>query len=168
MFYVTVFSQIASYLRPRDLLNLSRSSKHVRAVFLHRSSLAVWKRVLRKAGLPECPDDLVEPQYTSLVFDTNICMVILDARISCLWAQFLFIHRLVVQLLKTSLVTLVCVCDYVQVVGKPSTFFPLFTVVQILHLSSKILKCRTWRFILPIDRGDGCGLHACTRKRSVL
>ncbi|KAF8956402.1 hypothetical protein BDZ97DRAFT_1925501 [Flammula alnicola] len=63
-----------SYLEPLDLLTLARLSKEFRALFMSRSSLSVWRRVLNQVpGLPECPRDLTEPQYASLVFE-KFCM----------------------------------------------------------------------------------------------
>lgn len=36
---------------------------------MHKSSLFLWKTALRQIeGLPACPPDLTEPEYTNLVF----------------------------------------------------------------------------------------------------
>lgn len=38
---------------------------------MRRSAVSVWKDVIGQVeGLPECPSDLVEPQYASLAFDS--------------------------------------------------------------------------------------------------
>jgi len=62
-------------LRPLDVLNLSRATKTLRAILMNRSSIVVWKNARANvARLPECPDDLTEPQYAELVFGKN-CFV---------------------------------------------------------------------------------------------
>ncbi|KAG8927900.1 hypothetical protein FRC02_007618 [Tulasnella sp. 418] len=67
-----VFVEIASYLSPVDLLALSRSSKRLRQILLSRSSRVIWRISLRQVlGLPECPSDLDEPVYASLMFDEH-------------------------------------------------------------------------------------------------
>lgn len=63
-------SQICSFLHPKDMLHLSRTSKGLRQIFMSRHSLGVWRAVLASLdGLPPCPDDLSEPAYASLIFD---------------------------------------------------------------------------------------------------
>ncbi|CAA7263622.1 unnamed protein product [Cyclocybe aegerita] len=65
-------------LRRRMSTLMSRAmpnSKDFRAFFLSRSTIASWRKVLRRLGddIPPCPEDLTEPQYASLLFDT-FCM----------------------------------------------------------------------------------------------
>jgi len=65
-------------LQPLDLLNLSRTSKSLRSMLMKKNSIAVWRRARANlAGLPECPDDLTEPQYTELVFGRTcfVCLI---------------------------------------------------------------------------------------------
>ena len=58
-----------------DLLNLARTCKSLRGLLMHKSSAFLWKTTLRQVeGLPECPADLAEPEYTNLVF-YNRCHV---------------------------------------------------------------------------------------------
>ncbi|KAF8549176.1 hypothetical protein OG21DRAFT_1500574 [Imleria badia] len=60
---------IFAYIYPMDLLNLARTCKSLRGLLMHRSSAFLWKTALRQVeGLPECPTDLSEPEYTNLVF----------------------------------------------------------------------------------------------------
>lgn len=67
--------QTFAYLEPLDMLTLARLSKDFRALFMSRSSLSIWRRVLKDTpDLPLCPQDLSEPQYASLMFDRH-CMV---------------------------------------------------------------------------------------------
>ena len=50
--------QIASYLAPLDILHLSRSSRHIRIIFMSKNSAFVW-RVARKnlrKPLPDVPE----------------------------------------------------------------------------------------------------------------
>ncbi|KAH9895856.1 hypothetical protein C8Q73DRAFT_689792 [Cubamyces lactineus] len=70
-----VFFEIASHLRPIDLLQLARTSKTLRSVFLSRTSRSVWLASLNRiTGLPPCPTDMTEPAYAALLFD-RICML---------------------------------------------------------------------------------------------
>ena len=64
------FIQIATWLEPRDLLNLSRSCKMFREFLMSKSqsSLKIWQASFRNLGAPECPKDLNEPQYAELLF----------------------------------------------------------------------------------------------------
>lgn len=40
-------------------------------MLMRRSAVSVWKDVICQVeGLPECPIDLMEPQYASLAFDS--------------------------------------------------------------------------------------------------
>lgn len=65
-----VILEIASCFAPRDILSLSRVTKEFRAMLMSRNTQFVWRRVLRGVpGLPDCPPDLTEPQYASLVFE---------------------------------------------------------------------------------------------------
>ena len=72
--------QIASHLKPLDVLYLARVSRPFRHMLLSPSSRHVWiaarKNVYPK--LPDCPRDLDEPLYAHLVFERS-CM----ACVSC-------------------------------------------------------------------------------------
>ena len=67
---LTVLScpQIAGYLNPTDLLNMARSSQSLRNLFMSKDSKSAWRRVRENLELPDCPDDLSEPQYADLLF----------------------------------------------------------------------------------------------------
>ena len=58
------------YLRPRDLLELSRLS---RFIFAFRSAIFVWRSVFRDIDM-KCFTDLNELQFASLLYDKH-CMV---------------------------------------------------------------------------------------------
>ncbi|KAF8186280.1 hypothetical protein BJ912DRAFT_468674 [Pholiota molesta] len=69
-----IIYETVAYLEPLDLLTLARLSKEFRALFMSRSSLFIWRRVLGEVpDLPPCPQDLSEPQYASLMFE-KFCM----------------------------------------------------------------------------------------------
>ena len=60
---------------PMDILNLARTSTTLRRILISRDSRAAWLQAFRSVpGLPDCPEDLSEPQYAALVFDCH-CFV---------------------------------------------------------------------------------------------
>lgn len=69
--FMDIFSEVASYLSPVDLLQLSRASRKLRNLLLSRQSKHIWKASRDAIEMPPCPDDLSEPRYASLVFETN-------------------------------------------------------------------------------------------------
>lgn len=68
--------QITSHLQPMDILQLSRVSKQFRSMFASKNSRHIWVAAKRNlaAPMPECPADLSEPQYISLMFEHH-CQV---------------------------------------------------------------------------------------------
>ncbi|KAL0563817.1 hypothetical protein V5O48_018246 [Marasmius crinis-equi] len=63
---------IFGYLNPQDLLHLSRTNKDLRNLLLSRSTILVWKEARSNVeGLPDIPEDLSEPAYAHLCFDTQ-------------------------------------------------------------------------------------------------
>ncbi|KAI0768936.1 hypothetical protein BC629DRAFT_1535598 [Irpex lacteus] len=67
-----VFYEICLHLQPKDLLSLARSSKELRSLFMSRKTLFLWKAArLNMPGMPSCPEDMSEPAYASLMFDTH-------------------------------------------------------------------------------------------------
>jgi hypothetical protein len=68
---VTALVQIFRNLSPHDLLHMSRASKALRAVILHRNARVLWIEALKSVpDLPACLDEVSEPTYTKLAFDT--------------------------------------------------------------------------------------------------
>ena len=60
------------YLHPMDLLNLARTTKDFRSFLMKKSAAPFWKAARKNVeGLPECPEDLSEPQYVNLLFDAH-------------------------------------------------------------------------------------------------
>ncbi len=67
--------QVSSYLSPRDLLNLVRSSKVFARYLLNPSGTWVWKAVREAVlGFPPLPHDLTEQKYALLAFGVH-CQV---------------------------------------------------------------------------------------------
>ena len=65
----TISYQIFGHLKPLDLLHLARTTKDLRAILMKRSSISIWKRARSQFDdLPDCPDDLNEPQYAEYLF----------------------------------------------------------------------------------------------------
>ena len=65
--------QIAMYLDPKDVLQLSRLSKQFRSIFGSRSAIVVWRTVFRNLNR-KCPPDISELQFAALLYD-EFCMV---------------------------------------------------------------------------------------------
>ncbi|CAA7265272.1 unnamed protein product [Cyclocybe aegerita] len=62
-----ILYEIFGQLNPIDLLHLARTTKALRGILMSRSSMSVWKEARSNVtGLPDCPDDLSEPQYAEL------------------------------------------------------------------------------------------------------
>ncbi|KAH9926342.1 hypothetical protein B0H21DRAFT_826579 [Amylocystis lapponica] len=73
---VDVFYEIAGHLHFQDLLHLARVSKRFRGIFMSKKSRHLWATARRNVPgvpLPDCPEQLSEPLYASLLYD-RICM----------------------------------------------------------------------------------------------
>ncbi|KAK7046022.1 hypothetical protein VNI00_007017 [Paramarasmius palmivorus] len=70
-----IMLEIFALLQPKDLLNLIRTSKDVRALLLSKTTAQIWRTVMKETCLPPMPDDLCEPEYASLAFDSycDVC-----------------------------------------------------------------------------------------------
>ncbi|EPQ54501.1 hypothetical protein GLOTRDRAFT_139079 [Gloeophyllum trabeum ATCC 11539] len=67
-----ILFEIFGHLPPLDVLHLARTTKALRRILMHRSSVGIWRAALRTVeGLPDCPSDMSEPAYVNLVFDTH-------------------------------------------------------------------------------------------------
>ncbi|KAF8965436.1 hypothetical protein BDZ97DRAFT_2074722 [Flammula alnicola] len=61
--------EIFGRVDPVDLLHMARTTKALRAILMSRSSISVWKQSRSNIErMPNCPDDLTEPQYANLAF----------------------------------------------------------------------------------------------------
>ncbi|KLO05498.1 hypothetical protein SCHPADRAFT_862357 [Schizopora paradoxa] len=64
-----IFTEVACYMTPEDLLNLARTSAGLREILMSKSSKRVWQAARTVQGtIPPCPSDLSEPQYADLLF----------------------------------------------------------------------------------------------------
>ena len=73
--YATYDLQVSSYLAPRDLLSLVRSSKVFARYLLNPSGAWVWKAAREAVpGCPPLPHDLTEQKYAVLAFGVH-CQV---------------------------------------------------------------------------------------------
>ncbi|EJC98322.1 uncharacterized protein FOMMEDRAFT_171222 [Fomitiporia mediterranea MF3/22] len=63
-----IFCEIASHLSPLDLLNMSRTSKQLRAFLTSKGSKSIWRVARDAVKLPECPSDISEVQFADLLF----------------------------------------------------------------------------------------------------
>ncbi|KAG9025571.1 hypothetical protein FS837_004890 [Tulasnella sp. UAMH 9824] len=67
---VDIFAEVCQYLKPVDLLQLARSSRRLREILVSKDAKNIWRtsRTLIE-GLPECPEDMNEPEYATLMFE---------------------------------------------------------------------------------------------------
>ncbi|KAI0059001.1 hypothetical protein BV25DRAFT_1861229 [Artomyces pyxidatus] len=81
-----VLLEIFLYLSPVELLNLIRSSKWLRSVLRSRSNEQIWRNALQNVPeAPNCPADMNELQYASLVFDTFCQSCLADSLCVPIW-----------------------------------------------------------------------------------
>ncbi|KAF8079278.1 hypothetical protein FPV67DRAFT_1403986 [Lyophyllum atratum] len=67
-----VLFEIFGHLLPMDVLNLTRTTKEFRSVFLHRSAITIWKASFANVPkLPECPPEMSLPAWANLAFDLH-------------------------------------------------------------------------------------------------
>ncbi|KAI0737835.1 hypothetical protein C8Q80DRAFT_306188 [Daedaleopsis nitida] len=81
--YALTTTKIVSWLKPLDLLQLSRSSKYLRSLIMVRDNSSLWKAARKNVpGLPDCPTILAEPRYAAVLFD-QYCFACGIPRSSC-------------------------------------------------------------------------------------
>ncbi|GJE93546.1 hypothetical protein PsYK624_097050 [Phanerochaete sordida] len=68
---VDIWFEIVSHLTPKDLLHLSRTSKHFRAMFMHRAQKHLWAAARRNVGLPDPPEHISEPRVAAVLFSST-------------------------------------------------------------------------------------------------
>ncbi|KAG7441856.1 uncharacterized protein BT62DRAFT_466709 [Guyanagaster necrorhizus] len=69
---VEMWLEILSFLSPQDVLQLARSSKDLRSIFMSRSSTAIWKAARRTVECPSPISGFSEPAWANLLF-MNMC-----------------------------------------------------------------------------------------------
>ncbi|CAE6439162.1 unnamed protein product [Rhizoctonia solani] len=68
--------EVATYLRPLDIIKLARVNTTIRALLMRRSAACIWRTVLRTANaLPPISSELPEPLLAALLFlaECTIC-----------------------------------------------------------------------------------------------
>ncbi|KII85738.1 hypothetical protein PLICRDRAFT_126436 [Plicaturopsis crispa FD-325 SS-3] len=65
-----ILFEILEYMLPVDILHLARTTKALRGILMcRRTAISIWKAAFANCpDIPECPDDLNEPQYANLMF----------------------------------------------------------------------------------------------------
>ncbi|KZO97156.1 hypothetical protein CALVIDRAFT_597868 [Calocera viscosa TUFC12733] len=67
-----LFLEICSHLSPLDVLHMARTTRLWRRTLMSRSSTRVWRAARGTIpGLPDCPEDVSEPQYAKLLFERD-------------------------------------------------------------------------------------------------
>ncbi|EIW87300.1 hypothetical protein CONPUDRAFT_161870 [Coniophora puteana RWD-64-598 SS2] len=65
-----ILFEIFGRLTPPDLLHLSRTTKPLRCILMHRSAVFVWKDALANVpDLPAAPEGMSQPKFASLMYD---------------------------------------------------------------------------------------------------
>ncbi|CAK5264322.1 unnamed protein product [Mycena citricolor] len=83
-----VIFEIFGHLHPHDLLRLARTSRELRGILMHRSSVTVWRAAISNVpGLPGPRPGMNEPQWTDFVFNTT-CQVCSKVARKIDWALF--------------------------------------------------------------------------------
>ncbi|KAH9474678.1 hypothetical protein JR316_0013142 [Psilocybe cubensis] len=73
---ILIFGQVY----PKDLLQLMWTSKVFRTILRSKGASGIWKKSRsRIRGMPQCPSDLSEPQYASLLFGHH-CYICFNER----------------------------------------------------------------------------------------
>ncbi|KAF9075689.1 hypothetical protein BDP27DRAFT_1314336 [Rhodocollybia butyracea] len=71
-----VILEIFCYLEPGDLLRLARTTKELRGILMSKTSESIWRTARENVeGLPPRPNDLNEPQYAHLCYESycHVC-----------------------------------------------------------------------------------------------
>ncbi|KAG8693327.1 hypothetical protein FRC08_009194 [Ceratobasidium sp. 394] len=72
---VDIFTEIALYLMPKDIITLSRSNKFFHNLLMNRTAIHIWHGTMRNVpGLPPCPPDMSEPHFLALIYARNCSM----------------------------------------------------------------------------------------------
>ncbi|KAF8600706.1 hypothetical protein BDV93DRAFT_525280 [Ceratobasidium sp. AG-I] len=72
---IDIFTEIALYLMPGDIIVLARSNKFFRNLLMNRSAAHIWHGVMRNVPqLPPCPPEMCEPQYLALIYSRTCSM----------------------------------------------------------------------------------------------
>ncbi|KAI0086762.1 hypothetical protein BDY19DRAFT_327671 [Irpex rosettiformis] len=65
-----IFLEVVALLHPRDLLNISRVSRHFRGILMSRTSKGMWAAARKNVQNPPVPPGVLsEPKYASVLFE---------------------------------------------------------------------------------------------------
>ncbi|KAF8977711.1 hypothetical protein BDQ17DRAFT_1339093 [Cyathus striatus] len=68
-----IWFEIFSWISPKDLITLTRTTKVIRETLMTKGAITVWKTARERFGVPACPEDFSEPQWVALLFDGTRC-----------------------------------------------------------------------------------------------
>ncbi|OBZ74964.1 hypothetical protein A0H81_05086 [Grifola frondosa] len=68
-----IIYEILGHLRPRDLINLTRTSKAFRQLLTTRKAVTVWKTARKNMEAPDCPPGMSELQWANLLWGGGTC-----------------------------------------------------------------------------------------------
>ncbi|KAL0563387.1 hypothetical protein V5O48_018681 [Marasmius crinis-equi] len=79
---IEIVFEIFTYLEPKDILHLSRTTKPLRNILLSKDSRPIWRVAFhnfnhptrQQVPVPPLPFDLNEPQYAKLLFDRSCAL----------------------------------------------------------------------------------------------
>ncbi|KAF5322242.1 hypothetical protein D9619_000316 [Psilocybe cf. subviscida] len=66
-----ILFEVLGHLAPKDLINVSRTTKILRTTLLDRSATTVWKASRQRLGGPDPPRSMSEPPWATLIFTTT-------------------------------------------------------------------------------------------------
>ncbi|KAK0484045.1 hypothetical protein IW261DRAFT_1466407 [Armillaria novae-zelandiae] len=82
---IDILFEAFSHLDALDIMRLSRTTKTLRRLLMHRSSIYIWKAALSRDTLPRKPADLNEPQYINLAFSKHCHDCLASGKHIVLW-----------------------------------------------------------------------------------
>ncbi|KAK0239751.1 hypothetical protein EDD85DRAFT_823180 [Armillaria nabsnona] len=82
---IDILFEVFSHLDALDIMRLSRTTKTLRRLLMHRSSISIWKTALSRDTLPPKPADFNEPQYINLAFSEHCHGCLASGKHIILW-----------------------------------------------------------------------------------
>ncbi|KAK0441934.1 hypothetical protein EV421DRAFT_1810816 [Armillaria borealis] len=82
---IDILFEVFSHLDAPDIMRLSRTTKTLKRLLMHRSSVSIWKAALSRDTLPPKPADLNEPQYINLAFSEHCHDCLASGKHIILW-----------------------------------------------------------------------------------
>ncbi|GJE93543.1 F-box protein [Phanerochaete sordida] len=66
-----IWFEVVSHLTPKDLLHLSRTSKHFRTMLVSQAQKHLWAAARRNVGFPKPPEHIGEPRVAAMYFSAT-------------------------------------------------------------------------------------------------